>query len=139
MSAAVAVPHEPDELLTGMTFPVWSGRCGFAVEELARRHGDFAIAGAAVGVELDDQDRVRRCAIGLIGLGATPERALGAEHAVLERAPEDVSADDVGRAAMDECESVPTDQHGSAAYRRRVGAAMVARAWTAAVEEARRA
>ena len=43
---------EPDELLTGVAFPVWSGRCGFAVEEVARRHGDFAIAGAAVAVEL---------------------------------------------------------------------------------------
>ena len=44
------------------TFPVWTGRCGLAVEELARRHGDFAIAGAVVAVELDDGDRVRRSA-----------------------------------------------------------------------------
>src|SRR4051794_13887341 len=43
---------EPDEIVTGVTFPVWSGRCGFGVEELARRHGDFAIAGAVVGVEV---------------------------------------------------------------------------------------
>ena len=60
---------EPDELLAGVSFPVWTGRCGFAVEEFARRHGDFAVAGAVVGVELDADDRVRRCAIGLIGLG----------------------------------------------------------------------
>ena len=60
---------EPDELLTGVTFPVWSGRCGFAVEELARRHGDFAISGAAVAVELDGDNHVRRCGIGLIGQG----------------------------------------------------------------------
>ena len=56
---------QPDELLAGVTFPIWSGRCGFAVEEFARRHGDFAIAGAAIGVELDADDRIRRCAIGL--------------------------------------------------------------------------
>ena len=45
-----------DEILTAVGFPVWSGRCGFAVQEFARRHGDFAIAGATVAVELDDQD-----------------------------------------------------------------------------------
>jgi carbon-monoxide dehydrogenase medium subunit len=32
--------------------------------------------------------------------------------------------------------SVPADLHGSAAYRKRVGAAMVARAWTTATAEA---
>ena len=47
---------DDDEMLTGVAFPVWPGRCGFAIEEFARRHGDFAIAGAAVAVELDDDD-----------------------------------------------------------------------------------
>jgi carbon-monoxide dehydrogenase medium subunit len=36
---------EADELLTGVTFPVWRGRTGFAIEEFARRAGDFAMAG----------------------------------------------------------------------------------------------
>jgi aerobic carbon-monoxide dehydrogenase medium subunit len=27
----------PDELLVGIRFPVWTGPCGFAVEEVARR------------------------------------------------------------------------------------------------------
>src|SRR6476661_1231852 len=63
-----------DEILTAVRFPVWGARSGFAVEEFARRHGDFAIAGAAVAVELDDQSRVRRRGIGLLGLGSTPLR-----------------------------------------------------------------
>ena len=48
-----------DEILTAVRFPVWGARSGFAVEEFARRHGDFAIAGAAVAVELDGQSRVK--------------------------------------------------------------------------------
>ena len=60
---------DDDELLVGVSFPVWGSRSGFAVEEIARRHGDFAIAGATVGVELDDDDRITRCAIGLFGMG----------------------------------------------------------------------
>ncbi len=35
-------------------------------------------------------------------------------------------------------DSVPDDQHGSAAYRTRVGAAMAARAWATAATEASR-
>jgi carbon-monoxide dehydrogenase medium subunit len=126
-----------DEVLTGVTFPVWGGRCGYAIEELARRHGDFAVAGAAVAVELDDDRRtVRRCGIGLLGLGARPERARDAEAAVTGAAVGEVDAEEVGRAAASALESVPADLHGSAAYRRRVGAAMVARAWRRAVREA---
>jgi carbon-monoxide dehydrogenase medium subunit len=127
-----------DELLTAVTFPVWSGRCGFAVEEMARRHGDFAVAGAAVAVEVGADDRVARCGIGLFGLGSTPERPDIAEAAVVGAAVGDVDADEVGRLAMSALESVPSDLHGSEDYRRRVGAAMVARAWRAASEEATR-
>jgi carbon-monoxide dehydrogenase medium subunit len=126
----------PDEVLTGVSFPIWRGRCGFAVEELARRHGDFAIAGAVVGVELDGGDRIRRSALGLIGMGSTPERARAAERQLAGRPIAEVTPEEVGRLAVEGLTSVPEDAHGSAAYRRRVGAVMVARAWARATEEA---
>lgn len=126
-----------DEVLTSVTFPVWKGRAGFGVREFARRHGDFAIAGALVGVELDDDDRVARCAIGLIGLGATPLRATAAEQAAVGRAVGDVVPAELGRAAVADLDEVSSDLHGSAGYRTRVGAAMVERAWQDAIEEAR--
>ena len=132
-----ATTMQPDELLAGVSFPIWDGRCGFAIEEFARRHGDFAIAGATVGVEIDDADSVRRCAIGLIGLGSTPERAGTAEGELTDRPMAEIEPEDVGRLAMAGLESVPDDLHGSAGFRTRVGAAMVARAWTAASAEAR--
>ncbi|MEX5713747.1 xanthine dehydrogenase family protein subunit M [Parafrankia sp. FMc6] len=125
-----------DEILTVVNFPAWRGRTGHAVEELARRHGDFAIAGAVVAVELDGDDRVRRCGIGLLGLGSTPERATAAEQAVTGTAAGEIDPVEVGRAAMSTLQSVPADLHGSADYRRRVGAAMVTRAWQRALREA---
>jgi carbon-monoxide dehydrogenase medium subunit len=124
----------PDEILTAVRFPVWSGRSGFAIHEFARRHGDFAIAGATLGVELDDEDRVIRCGIGLLGLGATPKRATLAEDAVIGAAVADVTPEEIGRLAMSGLEDIPADLQGSASYRTRVGAAMVARAWTEATE-----
>jgi aerobic carbon-monoxide dehydrogenase medium subunit len=125
-----------DEVLTAVRFPVWSGRCGFAVAEYARRHGDFAIAGATVAVELDDDGRVVRCGIGLLGLGSTPERGTPAEDAVIGRPVSDLHADEIGALAMSGLHDVPTDLQGSVSYRTRVGAGMVARAWTDATTEA---
>ena len=45
-------------------------------------------------------------------------------------------AREIGQAAMADLESVPSDLHGPAAYRKRVGAALVATAWRRAVSEA---
>ncbi|GGV42580.1 carbon monoxide dehydrogenase [Actinomadura cremea] len=125
-----------DELLTGVAFPVRGGRSGFAVEEFARRRGDFALAGAAVAVELDEDARVRRCGIGLFGLGPAAQRAAAAEAAVTGTPAAAIDPEQVGRTAVADLQSIPSDLHGSAAYRRRVGAFMVARAWRKAVEEA---
>jgi carbon-monoxide dehydrogenase medium subunit len=127
-----------DELLTAVRFPVWSGRCGFAVREFARRHGDFAIAGAAVAVELGDDERVRRCGIGLLGLGSTAQRATTAEAATTGASVGQLDPAEVGRLAVSDLGAIPSDLHGSADFRRRVGASTTAAAWEAAVEEARR-
>jgi aerobic carbon-monoxide dehydrogenase medium subunit len=120
------------EILTAVRFPVWGGRSGFAIEEFARRHGDFAIAGAAVAVSLDDDDRITRCGVGLLGLGSTPLRGSGAESAVLGRQVGDVTAEEVGRLVVDALEDIPADLQGSATYRAKVGATMVSRAWESA-------
>jgi carbon-monoxide dehydrogenase medium subunit len=125
----------PDELLVAVRFPAWGGRAGFAVREFARRFGDFAIAGAVVGVQVGADDRIERCAIGMLGLGPTPLRAGGAEAAAIGLGA-GASFVDVGALAMAELSDVPADLHGSAGYRRRVGAAMVSRALSDAMGEA---
>lgn len=127
---------DSDEMLTGVRFPVWDGRCGFGVEEFSRRHGDFAIAGALVAVRLDDADRVSRCAIGLLGLGSTVRRATAAEVVAVGRPIGELVPEEIGEAAMKGLDDVPNDLQGSASYRLKVGATMAARAWTQAITEA---
>ena len=127
---------EPHELLSEITLPLPSSRDGSAFVEFARRHGDFAIAGATVAVALDDNGRVQRCGIGLLGLGSTPLRGSAAENAVIGEQAEAVTAEDVGRLAIAGLSEIPADLQGSAQYRSRVGTAMVARAWAAAVRQA---
>ena len=48
----------------------------------------------------------------------------------------DLDPAEVGRLAVAELDAVPSDLHGSSAYRTRIGAVVVARAWSAAAEEA---
>jgi carbon-monoxide dehydrogenase medium subunit len=127
---------ESDEVLTGVRFPSWNGWSGFSVHEFSRRHGDFAIAGALVAVQLDDSDRVSRCAIGLLGLSSTPRRATAAETALIGKPVGELVAEEIGQAAMTGLDDIPTDLQGSASYRTQVGATMAARAWTQAVAEA---
>ena len=126
-----------DEILVAARFPVWGAASGFAVEEVARRHGDFAIAGAAVGVTVAD-GQVARAAIGLFGMGHTPLRASAAESALTGAAASGLDAAEIGRLAVEGLEP-PDDLHASSGLRLRVGAATVSRALQRALEEAGRA
>ena len=125
-----------DELLTGILFPVWSGRCGFAVNEVARRHGDFAMAGAVVAVELDTNDRVRRCAIAMFGMGPAARRAHAAESELVGSQVDSIDLEEIGRSAVRELDAVVGDAHVPEEYRRRIGAVVVERALREAVREA---
>ncbi|MBV9285089.1 MAG: xanthine dehydrogenase family protein subunit M [Acidimicrobiia bacterium] len=128
---------DTDDVLSAIRFPVWNGRCGFAVEEVARRFGDFALTGAVCAVELDGEDKVARSAIGMFGMGGTPLRATDAEAAMAGASVIGLDLEEVGRTAAAQTDP-PDDIHASATYRRSVGAVVVARALRRAIEEARR-
>jgi 2-furoyl-CoA dehydrogenase FAD binding subunit len=57
--------REPDELITGVRFPIVGG--GVAFREVARRHGDFAVVGVAVVAESASSIRV-----GVAGMAERP-------------------------------------------------------------------
>jgi carbon-monoxide dehydrogenase medium subunit len=121
-----------DEIVTAVRFPVWGGRTGAAVEEVSRRHGDFAICGAACVIGMQG-DVVHRAAISMFGVGDTPVRATSAEQMLIG------GVDDLAAVATEATRSLhPSDDiHASAGYRRHVAGAMVRRALTRAIEEAR--
>jgi aerobic carbon-monoxide dehydrogenase medium subunit len=125
-----------DEILSAVHFPVWSGRVGFAVEEVARRSGDFALTGVVAAVELDDAGAVSRSGISFLGMAPTPVRARQAEQALVGTTPTTAELEELGRLAVDDTE--PTaDVHASAAYRKHVGAHLVVRALDRALGAAR--
>ena len=128
----------PDEVLRAVSFPVWSGRLGVGVAEFARRHGDFAIAGSAVQIEISENDEVVRSAIALFGMSATPHRSRSAESHVTGHQLANVDAIELGRLAVADIVDVSQDSNVSASYRRDVGAAMLAEAWRRAAADAKR-
>jgi carbon-monoxide dehydrogenase medium subunit len=115
-----------DEILTSIEFPLRNGNWSFL--EITRRSGDFALAIAAVGVELDgDGATCARSTVVLQGVASTPVRSAAAEQ-VLNNAVigEEVAARAAEAAAA---ELRPrADIHASADYRKRVAVALVRRA-----------
>ena len=60
-----------DELLVETRWPVPTPGTGWGLHEVARRHGDFALVGAAALVTLSD-GKVARARVAVFGCGATP-------------------------------------------------------------------
>lgn len=122
---------EPDELLVRVRVPSWPPGHGFGFSEVARRHGDFAMAGAGVLVQMDG-DSVRRCSIALVGVDDGPVRLESAE-ALLTGNPPTLDRLD---AAAQKARGVPgiEDVHASAAYRRKIAAVVTRRALHRALE-----
>jgi aerobic carbon-monoxide dehydrogenase medium subunit len=125
---------EPDEILTEIRFG--NHIQGSAIAEMARRHGDFALAGAACAVELDATERVRTLRLGLFGVGSTPVRARAAERAASGVAAGDLDPVAVGQAAVAGLSCV-SDVHADAGYRQRVAGHLAGQVVARAVQEAR--
>ena len=116
---------EADELVTGITFPNWPQGHITLFREVARRPGDFALAGivGALGVE---GGRITRAGLAWFGMGPTPVRAKAAEQALLGQSPDAIDPQAVAERAV--ADTAPfDDQHASAEYRRTVGKRIFAR------------
>jgi carbon-monoxide dehydrogenase medium subunit len=118
---------EPGEVLVEVVIPAagvgW--RSGF--EELARRQGDFALAGLAARMRMDGA-AVRDARLVFFGVGTAPVRARRAEAALTSAA--DVTA--ARRALADDLDP-PTDVHASAALRRHLAGVLLARVVTSMI------
>ena len=128
---------DDDECVVEVRFPVSNGSAGYAFQEVARRHGDFALVGVAAKVALDGDGRVADSRITVMGVADVPHRASAAEAELLgaEPTPETLAA--VAQTATADL-SPGSDVHGSAAYRRHLAAVTVRRTLTTAAERASR-
>jgi CO/xanthine dehydrogenase FAD-binding subunit len=123
---------EADELVVSATFPILPPRTGWAVEELARRHGDFALAGVIVTVTVAGDGTPTSGRAAYLSCAPTP--------VVVDIGPALDAGDEAAdglyglvAAALD-----PTDDiHATAAYRRHLAATLTVRAVDRALARAR--
>jgi 2-furoyl-CoA dehydrogenase FAD binding subunit len=113
-----------DEVAVEALFPALAEGAGVAFQEIARRHGDYALVGVAALVELDG-DEVTRARVGYVSVSDVP--------VVVDVT--DALADPAAKALA---ELDPADDiHASAAYRAHLVKVLTPRVLAAATEHAR--
>lgn len=123
---------EPDEIITDIRFPAWPTERRFGFVEFARRHGDFALAGAAVFYARNGDGTTRDVHIGVIGGADRPLRVAAAERAVNGNTIDDKTIAAAAAAARTATDP-PGDIHAGSAYRRALIGTMVERAFAASL------
>jgi CO/xanthine dehydrogenase FAD-binding subunit len=144
---------EPGEVLTEVEVPRTTGRTGYAFDEVSRRHGDFALAGAAAVVTVDDAGVCTGARVALLSVSDRPviaelvSQALVGHAHVGQRTPPGVSGPPGGQrphpggqrptaelirdAAEASAASTgidpASDIHASSRYRRQLAATLIRR------------
>ncbi len=128
---------EAEEILTEIEIPAPAPRSGFAFAEISRRHGDYALAGVAAVVTLDEEGRCERARITLLSVGGGPVFAREAGALLRGEPLSDEAIRAAAEAAAQRDIDPPADIHASAAYRRQLVEVLVRRTLPRAVERAR--
>lgn len=116
---------EPGEVLTAMVVPPRVPGWRSCFDELARRHGDFALVGLAAHARLD-RGALVEARIVFTGVGTMPVRAPAAERVLAGHRPEGAILEEAARAAAAELDP-PSDIHASAALRRHLAGVLLRR------------
>src|SRR5215472_17147132 len=124
---------QPEELLTEISVPAPPKHSGWSYQEVSRRHGDFALAGAASLIALDANGAIQHARLTLTG--ATPIRSHQAEEFLLGERPSDALFRDAARRATGDLEQ-DSDIHATAEYRREACGVLARRALTRAIQRA---
>ena len=124
-----------EDVLVDITFPVWESTHGYAFEEFARRHGDFAITAVGTLLELGANDVITKVAIVVAGADVTPLRLYDVEKNLIGQ----VATEDTFDAAAQLAGNVEamTDAYVTATYRQRLARTLTKRALSSATKRAK--
>jgi carbon-monoxide dehydrogenase medium subunit len=136
--SAYVTTLEPEELIVGVRVPVRVRGEGFAIREIARRSGDFALAGCAAKIVLDEREAVSDVRVVVFGVAGRPQRLPVAEQALIDVSEGELDLPAVLRSATAALEP-SEDAVATARYRKSVIPHVAAEAIAAARLGARRA
>jgi CO/xanthine dehydrogenase FAD-binding subunit len=127
---------EPDEILVEISIPPSPPHTGWSIQEVARRHGDYAIVGVAASATMNADGRCSQARIALLSVGDGPVTAQqGAsllagefpDRELIAAAAESVATSDIDPGS---------DIHATAAYRRHLARVLTRRALAEAFHRA---
>ena len=131
---SLATAIEPGEMLVAVELPAWPEGTATCFSEFSRRQGDFALAGAGAVLAFDDDGRVERAGLALMGVGDRPFDGAAIANELLRGEKTNEAA--VRAVAERVASSVEpaSDLHAPADYRRHLAGVLTRRALLGAVE-----
>ena len=131
-----ATAMQPEEMLIEVAFPTLPLRSGWAFDEVARQHGNYALCGAAAVVALSDKGAVESARLVFLSVGEGPVEAAQATALLVGERPTPAAIRAASEtAAMQEIDPVG-DIHAGPAFRRHLAQVLANRVLTRATERA---
>jgi carbon-monoxide dehydrogenase medium subunit len=127
---------EAGDILTEIQVPKAKKNSGGAYHKVERKVGDYATAGVAVHLELDDNGICQQIGIGLTNVSAVPMRLERGEEVLRGQVITDELIAQVGQIASQDSEP-ESDLRGSEAYKRSIINTITKRMLNKALERAR--
>jgi carbon-monoxide dehydrogenase medium subunit len=115
----------PEEIIAAVEVPVATPATRSAIAEVARRSGDYAMAGLAAWLETEES-RVKAARLVFFGVGAGPVLAAGASAALAGRALDDAAVA-AAEAALEGDLDPPGDMHGPPQMKRHLARVLLKR------------
>ena len=122
-----------DEMLIEIAFPTSPARSGTCFMEVARRRGDYALAGVAAIVTVDENGNCVDARLALCGVGETPVDASAAAKGLIGNGMTPDAIADVSALVRDAIDP-PGSVHGSADYQRHVAGVLTERTLATALK-----
>jgi CO/xanthine dehydrogenase FAD-binding subunit len=126
---------EPNEILTEVRLPELPAGTGWSFQEVARRHGDFAMVGGAYTLRISG-GTCSDARVVLFGIGDKATRFPGAEAALNGAPAEAATFERAGQTVSEEIDEPMSDVHASAEYRRELARVLTVRGLTEAATRA---
>jgi carbon-monoxide dehydrogenase medium subunit len=124
-----------NEILTEIQVPLPPNGTGSAYHKLERKVGDYATAGVAVQLTLDNKGICTSVGIGLTNVNPLPLRAERSEAALLGKPVNEATIAEAANCASEDC-SPSTDLRGSEEYKRAMVGVLLKRMILKAAERA---
>ncbi len=117
----------PNEILREIRVPIPPAGTGGAYLKLSRRHGDFAIVGAAAMLTVGPDKTCKSASVVLGGVAAVPHRAADVEKALVGQKLDEKLIENASQGASTGLKP-PSDVHASSDYRLEMTKVMAKRA-----------